>query len=177
MAEEQISANIQNLLALLDQLELRLSEKISKSTDPIREQLQDIQTSLRITTQTAETALKMGATLKAEITDIHIPQEALLIRHKMKATTQKLRSAKVKYRWLQSGHLQVSSQGKTLYTKDEDTGLNLLQVLKLPDELDPRRSQKRKHIPSSTPEKNTKFLIREEANPEPEDIADVQPDN
>ncbi|KAL8182318.1 UNVERIFIED_CONTAM: hypothetical protein K2H54_052951 [Gekko kuhli] len=112
----------------------------------------------------------MGASLKAEITDI----QALLIRQKLKNTTLKLRAAKIKYRWLQSGQLQVSSQGKSFYAKDEDSGHNLLQALKLSEDLDPRRSQKRKHIPTSTPEKNTKFPIREEEDPEPEDIADVQ---
>ncbi|KAL8221372.1 UNVERIFIED_CONTAM: hypothetical protein K2H54_066608 [Gekko kuhli] len=141
-------------------------------------------------------ALKMGATLKAEITDIRksetqlqdkvlsleaqvlvfpdIPQEALSIRQKLKNTTLKLRSAKVKYRWLQSGQLQISSHGKSFFVKDEDSGLKLLQALKLSDKQDPRRSQKRKHIPTSTPEKNTKLPIREEVDPEPEDIADMQ---
>ncbi|KAL8164813.1 UNVERIFIED_CONTAM: hypothetical protein K2H54_007749 [Gekko kuhli] len=180
-----MSANMQDLPALLDRLELRLSEKISKSIDPIRVQLQDIQTSLRITAQTAETALKMSSTLKAEFTDIRtqilvfpdIPQEALLIRHKLKSITEKLRSARVRYRWLQSGHLQVSSQGQTIQANDEDTGIKLLRALKLSDELDPRRSQKRKHIPTSTPEKITRLPIREETDPETEDMADIQPDN
>ncbi|KAL8178699.1 UNVERIFIED_CONTAM: hypothetical protein K2H54_055267 [Gekko kuhli] len=176
--------NIQNLPALLDRLELRLSEKISQSTNPIREQLLDIQTSLKITTQTAEAALKMGATLKSDITEIRqqvqlfpdIPQEALLIRHELKATTDKLRTASIKYRWLQSGHLQVIYQRKAYFAKDEDTGLKMLQALKLQEDMDPRRSQKRKHIPSATPEKSTKIPIREEATPEREDITDNQPE-
>ncbi|KAL8221077.1 UNVERIFIED_CONTAM: hypothetical protein K2H54_058529 [Gekko kuhli] len=175
MAGEQSPATMQNLPALLDRLEIRLSEKISQSTDPIREQLLDIQTSLRVTSQTAEAALKMGASLKSDIAEIHIPQEALAIRHRLKATTEKLRSSNIRYRWLQSGHLQVIYQGKAYQAKDEDTGLKMLQALKLQDDTDPRRSQKRKHIPSATPEKITKFPIREDITPEAEDITDDHP--
>ncbi|KAL8182673.1 UNVERIFIED_CONTAM: hypothetical protein K2H54_061522 [Gekko kuhli] len=104
-----------------------------------------------------------------------IPQEALAIRHRLKATTEKLRSSNIRYRWLQSGHLQVIYQGKAYQAKDEDTGLKMLQALKLQDDTDPRRSQKRKHIPSATPEKITKFPIREDITPEAEDITDDHP--
>ncbi|KAL8163069.1 UNVERIFIED_CONTAM: hypothetical protein K2H54_006160 [Gekko kuhli] len=233
--EDEASVNVLNLPALLDRLELRLSEKISQSTDPIREQLHEIQSSLRITSQTAEKALKMGASLKADITDIHlkvvrafrlgsltnprrrnprdillqlgdwdsrqrllttarnkgflpfndrqvlvfpdIPQEALLIRNKLAATTQRLRLAKIKYRWLQTGQIQVFYQGKSLTAKDEDSGLQLLQELNLSEESDLRRSQKRKHMTTSTPEKVTKIPIREDSTPESEDIADEPLDN
>ncbi|KAL8194234.1 UNVERIFIED_CONTAM: hypothetical protein K2H54_006699 [Gekko kuhli] len=238
--EDEASVNVLNLPALLDRLELRLSEKISQSTDPIREQLHEIQSSLRITSQTAEKALKMGASLKADITDIlmpnvelkvvrafrlgsltnprrrnprdillqlgdwdswqrflttarnkgflpfndrqvlvfpDIPQEALMIRNKLAATTQRLRSAKIKYRWLQTGQIQVFYQGKSLTAKDEDSGLQLLQELNLTEESDLRRSQKRKHMTTSTPEKVTKIPIREDSTPESEDIADEPLDN
>ncbi|KAL8221082.1 UNVERIFIED_CONTAM: hypothetical protein K2H54_058565 [Gekko kuhli] len=135
-AGEHSLTNIQNLPALLDRLEIRLSEKISQSTDPIREQLMDIQTSLKVTTQTAEAALKMGATLKSDITDIR----------------------------------------KAYSANDEDTGRKMLQALGLQEDGDFRRSQKRKHIPSATPEKCTKIPIREEVAPDPEDISDSQPE-
>ncbi|KAL8185566.1 UNVERIFIED_CONTAM: hypothetical protein K2H54_054823, partial [Gekko kuhli] len=59
-----------NLLEMFDRMEIRLGEKIDKTINPIKEQLQDIQTSLKITAQNAETALKLGANMKKDIADL-----------------------------------------------------------------------------------------------------------
>ncbi|KAL8183131.1 UNVERIFIED_CONTAM: hypothetical protein K2H54_018707 [Gekko kuhli] len=169
-------ANLQNLPAMFEYLELQLGDKISQAINPIREQLQDIQASLRITSQTAETALKIGTTLKTDMADLHIPQEALAIRYRLKPTTAKLQSANITYKWLPSDTLQMFYQGRSYYARDEDSSLKILQNFNRTEDLDLRRSQKRKHNSSTTPEKITKILIWSGATPEPEDIADCQPD-
>ncbi|KAL8169343.1 UNVERIFIED_CONTAM: hypothetical protein K2H54_047058 [Gekko kuhli] len=244
MMEDNYHANLldaamdkQDIATLLERMERRLSDKITQSTQPIKEQLQEIQSALKITSQMAEMALKASNAVRTELQglqssstvkivrafrlgsplnprkrvprDILIqladwdsrqlilnlarnkgylplnelkilvfpdtPQEALAIRYKLKSVTAKLQMANIRYKWLPKGKLQVSQHGKSYLALDEETGLQLLQALRISEEADPRRSNKRKLQFMITPEKTNKLSIRSSPLPEPEDIADVTP--
>ncbi|KAL8221480.1 UNVERIFIED_CONTAM: hypothetical protein K2H54_068445 [Gekko kuhli] len=92
----------------------------------------------------------------------NVPPDALHIRRVLKPITQKLTESGIRYRWLQSGYLQVKHQGTVLKADDLDTGTDMLRALGLDLPREPQLLQlgKRKREIPGTPHRWSKIPVR-----------------
>lgn len=90
-----------------------------------------------------------------------IPAEGLAIRRSLKPLLLCLQEAKTKYKWQPSVKLMLVHKYKPIFVWDLDSGEKLLQQFNLEEPMEQEvHSNKRKLVYGSSPQKNSKILVR-----------------